>query len=69
MDKEHGKLAFEFSDVSLENQVLKSGRGYYIGTFDPEQGPVSRESEEYWRSQRQAQSALSSGQWTQRVSP
>ena len=47
--------------------VLRSGAGYYIGTF--EDGPVSRESAEYWRTASEAQSCLDTGQWTQRDHP
>jgi|GEM_PF-5384825 hypothetical protein len=46
--------------------VLKSGAGYYIGTAD-DAGPVSRESEEYWRSEECAQLALDKQLWTPRL--
>ena len=69
MDRKHGKLALEFANLSLENLVLKSARGYYIGTFDPERGPVSRESEEYWASEKLAAHALEAGKWTQKREP
>lgn len=42
-----------------------SGRGYYIGTANNE-GPVSRESEEYFRTCGSAVSALENSTWTQR---
>ncbi len=45
-------------------QVCKSANGFYIGTWN-EEGPVSRESKEYWPKKEQAQSALLNGQWTQ----
>src|SRR3546814_12614002 len=43
----HGKLALEFGGNRLPLAVLKSHRGYYLGTYD-DCGPVSRESAEYW---------------------
>lgn len=46
-------------------EILKSGRGYYIGTQCSE-GPVSRESEEYFKKYEQAERALKNGTWTQR---
>ncbi|NUU68585.1 hypothetical protein HQN64_21095 [Enterobacteriaceae bacterium BIT-l23] len=49
----------------LPLQVLQSGRGYYIGTMNDE-GPVSRESEEYFRTHDKASKALQGGTWTQR---
>ncbi|EIX9082287.1 TPA: hypothetical protein PFE07_002572 [Kluyvera cryocrescens] len=59
-----GILAAE-SGFNLELQILKSGRGFYIGTAN-EMGPVSRESEEYFRTQAKATKALENGTWTQR---
>ena len=70
----YGKLAQEFCDVQLQNRVLKSGAGYYIGTFDYDPlsstfGPCSCESVEYWSTEAQAEEALFSGEWTQRTEP
>lgn len=62
-----GKLALE-SGVRLELKVLHSNAGYYLGTFS-EDGPYSRESVEYFRSQGQAEAAMTSGEWTQRDHP
>ena len=50
---------------TLPLEILKSGRGYYIGTQCCE-GPVSRESEEYFKKYEQAELALKNGTWTQR---
>lgn len=50
-------------------EVLKSSAGFYIGTLDPELGPISRESVEYYSSQCKAQQALDLGTWTQRLTP
>ncbi|WP_427880112.1 hypothetical protein [Escherichia coli] len=50
---------------TLPLEILKSGRGYYIGTQCSE-GPVSRESEEYFKKYEQAERTLKNGTWTQR---
>jgi hypothetical protein len=44
----------------LDFQVLRSNAGYYIGTFCPNCGPYSRESD-YFRTDEEAQAALQ--QW------
>lgn len=46
-------------------KVLKSARGFYIGTWNETQGPLSRESSEYWPKGADANLALESGRWTQ----
>ncbi|EIX9725695.1 TPA: hypothetical protein UL576_005042 [Klebsiella pneumoniae] len=67
----YGKLAEE-NGFKLPVSVCKSHRGYYIGTFqyDPDSeyyGPVSRESEEYYKTEEMAQGALNDNNWTQRL--
>lgn len=65
-----GRLANEIG-YRLPLSVLESFRGFYLGTANDE-GPVSRESVEYWRTREAAQSALSAGEgkgWTQRIEP
>ncbi|MFN6509563.1 hypothetical protein ACK3FC_20720 [Xanthomonas translucens pv. translucens] len=52
----------------LPLEVLQSAAGHYIGTRNSE-GPVSRESREYFRSYAAAQSALESGGWSQLANP
>lgn len=59
-----GKLAREVCGKRLPLQVLQSAAGFYVGTFDDE-GPCSRESEEYFRSKVLAQAALDTGKFTQ----
>lgn len=59
-----GQLAFQIGE-ELEIRVLESQRGFYIGTCD-DMGPVSRESVEYWRQERDAKQALEDNTWTQR---
>jgi len=63
-----GQLARE-AGLRLPLQVLQSAAGYYLGTAD-EEGPVSRESVEYWPTEAQAQTALAGIEgtdWTQRT--
>jgi hypothetical protein len=62
-----GKLAKDFCGKELEVQVLKSAAGWYVGTW--EDGPYSRESAEYFRTQQEAETALETGAWTQRAHP
>ena len=64
-----GKLAHEFCGKALPLRVLQSQRGFYIGTFDDEAGPCSRESNEYFRKEVQATKALETGAWTQKMEP
>ena len=49
----------------LPLQILKSQAGFYLGTW--QDGPITRESAEYWRSQRDAETALILKRWTQRL--
>jgi len=60
-------LALAATGQKLPLQVLESQRGFYLGAVDSE-GPVSRESEEYWPSPNLAGEALLTGCWTQRKS-
>ena len=53
---------------NLPLQVLRSANGFYIGTAD-DNGPVSRESVEYWNTVQEAALALEKGNFTQRVNP
>ncbi len=61
----HGLLAKEILDLTLELQVLKSAAGWYLGTVDDE-GPVSRESLEYFQTESLAECALEDRAWIQR---
>ncbi|MCC7844108.1 hypothetical protein INR28_19250 [Klebsiella pneumoniae] len=54
---ENGKLAQQ-QGFDLALQILKSQRGYYIGTATSEGYPVSRESAEYFPDSSTAQQAL-----------
>jgi len=62
---EFGRLALSIGK-KLPLQVLQSDAGYYIGTVG-EFGPCSRESNEYFRSEKAAQKALAEGTWTQQA--
>lgn len=61
----YGLLAISVG-MKLPLQVLQSRAGFYIGTFSPDLGPVSRESVEYYVNRHLAEQALASGNWTQR---
>lgn len=66
----YGHLALTFSKKQLPLQVQQSAAGFYLGTRDPEDGsPFSRESVEYWPSRTLANTALSTGNWTQKEYP
>ena len=64
-----GHLAKTFAGCELPLEVLSSAAGWYIGTLHPEDGPFSRESEEYFPDAQTAQDALASGAWSQRQNP
>lgn len=63
-----GELALFYTGKFLPLQVLHSAAGHYIGTHDS-QGPVSRESREYFRSFAAAERALERGGWSQLANP
>lgn len=63
-----GALALACTGKHLPLQVLHSAAGYYIGTQDDE-GPISRESVEYFPTPIAAQRALDTHAWTQRAHP
>lgn len=60
-----GVLAQQELGVKLPLQILKSAAGFYLGTADDD-GPCSRESEEYWSDRGAAEAALRAGVFTQR---
>jgi len=60
-----GHLAKKYCNLSLPLEVLQSAAGFYIGTFN-EDGPISRESVEYFPTREVAEVALTEGSWTQR---
>ena len=63
-----GYLALACTGKRLPLQVRHCAAGNYIGTAD-EDGPVSRESVEHFRSQHAADHALATGRWQQRIHP
>ena len=63
-----GQLALTYCGKFLPLEVLHSAAGHYIGTTDAE-GPVSRESVQYFRSYQAARHALETGHWQQRLKP
>ena len=66
--RKHGKLAHKYCGLLLPVKVLQSAAGFFIGTDDSD-GVVSRESEEYWSTQIEAERVLNSGTWSQRSHP
>ncbi|RMX08218.1 hypothetical protein D8I35_03650 [Corticibacter populi] len=63
-----GHLAQQWCGLVLPLKVLQSAAGFYIGTAD-EEGPCSKESEEYFPTRAAAEAALNKGQWTQKQTP
>ena len=63
-----GALALESGKV-LRLRVCGSAAGFYLGTLEEDGSPYSRESEEYWPTRPEAESALEQGKWTQRPHP
>lgn len=53
-------------DALLPLQVIESQEGFYIGTASATEGPLTRESDEHWRTRDQALAAFELGDWTQR---
>ena len=51
---------------TLKIQVLESAAGFYLGTLTPEGFPNSRESVEYWKTEKAAEKALLTDSWTVR---
>lgn len=64
----HGILALQYCGIRLTLKVCMSANGYYLGT-ENEDGPISRESVQYWRTFKEAQQALDTAQWNQRITP
>ena len=64
VDAQYGKLAARYG-YRLPIQVLHSASGHYLGTYF--EGPVTRESMEYWPEFELAMNALRSGEWQQRT--
>jgi len=63
-----GYLALAYTGKRLPLWILRSNAGHYIGTADHD-GPVSRESVDYYPSQHDADHALTTGCWQQRPHP
>lgn len=62
-----GKIAREFGGLSLPLAVLRTEAGFCLGTKTSDGHPFTRESEEYWRTDKDARAALATGDWTQRL--
>lgn len=64
-----GYLAKTICGLNLPLRILESGAGFYIGTFCEIEGPVSRESAQYWPTYSAAQEALDTDDWIQKNNP
>lgn len=60
-----GSLAL-VAGTPLPLEALCSARGWYLGTSSASEGPISRESVEYFANRQAATDALTTGHWTQR---
>lgn len=69
--KKCGMLAFHCDGKKLPLEICKSYAGFYIGTVvasgDMKGAPNSRESDRYWQKAHEAQAALDSGDWVQKL--
>lgn len=68
IDASSGHLAMRYYGFNLPIQACESGAGFYVGTENGN-GPVSRESVEYFGSEEEAIKAIKNGSWTQRQEP
>jgi hypothetical protein len=66
--RRYGHLAYTCSGIRAPLVVMKSAAGFYLGTYG-EDGPLSRESAEYFPTKARATQALETGEWTQREHP
>lgn len=67
--KSYAQLAWYCLGELWKLQVCKSGAGWYIGVIDPQQGPLSRESQDYFGSEQEARKLLATGMWMQKPTP
>jgi hypothetical protein len=65
--KRFGYLAFTAQREFLELEVLRSAAGFYIGTRTAEGTPNTRESARYWPKRPDAEEALKTGKWPQKL--
>lgn len=68
VDRRYGHLAWTCDGILAPLTIMQSAAGFYLGTCD-EEGPLSRESAEYFPTETLATKALESGEWTQREHP
>jgi len=59
----------EFLGMQVALAVCESAAGFYLGAVSPTEGPLARDSAEYFATREEAQAALASGSWTQRMTP
>ena len=64
----YSHLAWKYTgDSAHPLKVCRSAAGWYIGAWDPLEGPISRDSVEYYRTEVAALAALHVRSWTQRT--
>jgi hypothetical protein len=63
------QLCLKFLGEEHALHVCESAAGYYIGVISVTEGPLSRDSVEYFVTYEEADAALASGEWTQRLHP
>jgi hypothetical protein len=63
-----GILALQYVNMRLPLKVCKSHNGFFLGT-EHEGEPISRESVQYWKTAEEAQEALKTAEWDQRLHP
>ncbi len=71
-DATMGPESFQCSEFLGRRETLavcESGAGFYLGVVSPTEGPLCRDSVEYFATREDAQTALDSGSWTQRRTP
>jgi hypothetical protein len=66
--KRYGLLAYSAQREILELAVLRSAAGFYIGTATANGEPNTRESACYWPKRSNADRALKTGNWPQKLS-
>ena len=67
--KKQSYLCHTILHMELDLMVCRSGGGYYIGVTTDDGEPLSRDSQEYYKTKQQTEEALTTGNWTQRLHP
>ena len=67
--RKYGEIAEHYGFGKMPLKVCRSGAGFYIGTWDDDEGPTSRESLHYYPTFEKAKEALDNDTWIQREDP